>query len=57
MIYLPMPTWPDVPRPVAGCERCRVLRQQRALAIQRGDRSAASDCNVLIRRHHVDVHG
>ncbi|MFI6768332.1 hypothetical protein [Streptomyces sp. NPDC050355] len=43
-------TGPD-PRPVAGCDVCGALARQRAGAYAVGDRSAATDCNVEIRRH------
>ncbi|WP_407287680.1 hypothetical protein [Streptomyces sp. BP-8] len=43
-------TVPD-PRPVAGCDVCGALARQRAGAYAVGDRSAATDCNVEIRRH------
>ncbi|AJC58849.1 hypothetical protein GZL_06279 [Streptomyces sp. 769] len=57
MIYGSMPTWPEVPQSVADCHRCLTLYRQRADAIRRGDRSAESDCNVLLRRHYTEAHG
>ncbi len=43
-------TGPD-PEPVDGCDVCGALARQRAGAYAVGDRSAATDCNVEIRRH------
>nr|WP_078970751.1 hypothetical protein [Streptomyces chattanoogensis] len=39
------------PRPVAGCDVCGALDEQRARAYATGDKSKASDCNVEMRRH------
>lgn len=42
---------PPEPVPVAGCADCAGLTALRGRARVRGDWSAASDCNVLLRRH------
>ncbi|MCH0538041.1 hypothetical protein I3F58_00380 [Streptomyces sp. MUM 203J] len=46
------------PAAVPGCPACLELAAQRAEARHRGDASAATDANVLFRRHletaHVD---
>jgi len=47
---------PPDPRPEPGCGRCADLVQRRAAARHTGDRSRASDLNVLMRRHQVDEH-
>ncbi|KIZ13727.1 hypothetical protein SNA_37650 [Streptomyces natalensis ATCC 27448] len=39
------------PVPVAGCDVCRALADQRARAYASGDKSKASDCNVEMIRH------
>ncbi|MGW1374644.1 hypothetical protein ACWD6P_10280 [Streptomyces sp. NPDC002446] len=39
------------PEPIAGCDVCGALAQQRAAAYAVGDRSKATDCNVEMRRH------
>ncbi|MFJ9414521.1 hypothetical protein ACIRPT_10185 [Streptomyces sp. NPDC101227] len=39
------------PVPVAGCDVCGALAQQRAGAYGVGDRSKVTDCNVEMRRH------
>ncbi|MDT9685720.1 hypothetical protein RND61_27175 [Streptomyces sp. TRM76323] len=50
------PVWPErEPAPVAGCARCAGLAASRARARDRGDMSAVTDCNVLLRRHR-DAH-
>ncbi len=56
MTYPSMYGWPEVPQPVAGCDRCVTLHRDRKVAIRRGDGSAESDFNVLIRRHHAGDH-
>lgn len=48
--------WRDAPRPVPDCADCTELVRQRALAQQRYDGSAESDCNVLLRRHLREAH-
>ncbi|MFF8384672.1 hypothetical protein ACF053_13685 [Streptomyces kanasensis] len=45
---------PPVPRP--GCLPCLDLAAQRADARHRGDVSAATDANVLLRRHLAETH-
>jgi hypothetical protein len=42
---------PPEPVPVAGCAECASLAGLRGGARARGDMSAVSDCNVLLRRH------
>ncbi|MGG7573391.1 hypothetical protein [Streptomyces sirii] len=37
--------------PVAGCDVCGALAEQRAKAYAVGDRSKVTDCNVEIGRH------
>ncbi|ARF55822.1 hypothetical protein B1H19_18000 [Streptomyces gilvosporeus] len=39
------------PVPVAGCDVCGALVEQRAKAYAAGDKSKATDCNVEMRRH------
>ncbi|MFF4701308.1 hypothetical protein [Streptomyces chattanoogensis] len=39
------------PVPVAGCDVCGALAEQRAKAHAAGDKSKATDCNVEMRRH------
>ncbi|WP_228983054.1 hypothetical protein [Streptomyces sp. DH12] len=48
------PWWLDPvsePAPAEGCAECAGLDDLRARARERGDMSAVSDCNVLLRRH------
>ncbi|MFE6742361.1 hypothetical protein [Streptomyces tubercidicus] len=56
MIYTPPTTWPAEPEPRAGCDRCAELDEQRTETRRRGDLSAMSDCNVLLRRHIEGAH-
>ncbi|MCP9944119.1 hypothetical protein LUX12_03865 [Streptomyces somaliensis] len=47
-----LPLWPSPPPvPVEGCRDCAELAALRGRARERGDLSAVSDCNVLLRRH------
>jgi hypothetical protein len=39
-----------------GCPRCLSLVVARRNARSSGDYSAASDCNVHLRRHHAEAH-
>ncbi|MEV5441746.1 hypothetical protein AB0N23_04230 [Streptomyces sp. NPDC052644] len=49
MADLPLPQrWPA---PVGGCADCAALAVLRGGAWERGDLSALSDCDVLLRRH------
>ncbi|MEU5210187.1 hypothetical protein [Streptomyces sp. NPDC020742] len=43
--------WPEPPEPREGCDRCTGLATQRDLAYGKGDRTAETDFNVLLRRH------
>ncbi len=56
MTHPALPGWREVPAPVAGCDWCAMLHEDRANAIRRGDGSAESDSNVLIRHHHAEAH-
>ncbi|WP_329148310.1 hypothetical protein OIU91_19900 [Streptomyces sp. NBC_01456] len=56
MIYTPPDPWPPEPEPRAGCDRCLDLDEQRTAARRRGDISAVSDCNVLLRQHIREAH-
>lgn len=48
-VDLPLPMrWPA---PVDGCADCAGLAALRGEAWDRGDLSALSDCNILLRRH------
>ena len=47
---------PPVPLLVPGCATCERLGRQRAEASSRGDRSAVSDANVLLRKHTAAQH-
>ncbi|WP_438487460.1 hypothetical protein [Streptomyces sp. S186] len=54
-VYLKEPL-PE-PVPVAGCDVCGALAEQRAAAYAVGDWSKATDCNVEMRRHpHRNPH-
>lgn len=48
--YLGLPR--EEPVPLADCERCARLAEQRTAARAADDGSRVSDCNVLIRAHH-----
>ncbi|MCP9958609.1 hypothetical protein [Streptomyces sudanensis] len=50
-VHAPIEPPPPDPAPVEGCPDCAELVALRARARARGDMSAASDCNVLLRRH------
>lgn len=54
-MYQP-PALPTYPEPHAGCDRCSTLDEQRTRAHGRGDGSAETDCNVLLRRHIAEAH-
>lgn len=62
-VHLKDPTRTPEPEPVAGCDVCVALAQQRARADAMGDKSRATDCTIEIRRHphpqaglgHVDI--
>ncbi|AJC56320.1 hypothetical protein GZL_03734 [Streptomyces sp. 769] len=44
------------PAPVAGCDVCAALAEQRAAAHAIGDKSTVIDRNIEIRRHpHAEV--
>ncbi|MFG3494753.1 hypothetical protein [Streptomyces sp. NPDC047928] len=45
------------PAPVVGCADCLDLAAWRADARIRSDHSAATDANVLLRRHLLEHHG
>jgi anti-sigma regulatory factor (Ser/Thr protein kinase) len=47
---------PPDPAPVDGCSACAGLVEARAAARTAHDRSAASDANVLLRRHLAEAH-
>lgn len=49
--------WLKAPEPTISCPRCRQLDRQREMARRQGDRSAESDCNVLMRQHLKEAHG
>ncbi|MBW1596533.1 hypothetical protein [Streptomyces sp. JJ38] len=50
-VHLPDPFPAPEPPPAPGCDVCRALAAQRLEARNRGDLSAATDCNVEIRNH------
>ncbi|MGG2461701.1 hypothetical protein ACO0M4_18105 [Streptomyces sp. RGM 3693] len=57
MLYTPPPSaWPADPKPHPDCARCRELAKGRADAYRRGDLSAVSDGNVLLRHHLRERH-
>ncbi|MCK1796669.1 hypothetical protein MTQ01_11710 [Streptomyces sp. XM4193] len=43
-------------RPPSPCPECARWRAERARARAAGDRTRASDCVVLLRRHQAAVH-
>ncbi|WP_189532546.1 hypothetical protein [Streptomyces roseolilacinus] len=49
-VELPL-RWEREPDPAGACPDCAELVAARSRARARGDRSAVSDCNVLLRRH------
>ncbi len=50
-VHLMEPVSAPEPEPVAGCDVCAALAEQRARAQAARDRSKAADCNVEMRRH------
>ncbi|MFE6690257.1 hypothetical protein ACFVFQ_27790 [Streptomyces sp. NPDC057743] len=56
MPHPPPPPWPTPPAPRPGCPGCAELAQQRVDAYQRGDLSAVTDANVLLRHHLRERH-
>ncbi|MER6048657.1 hypothetical protein ABT168_14570 [Streptomyces sp. NPDC001793] len=53
----PVPApWPAPPQPQAGCAHCADLDNRRITARQQCDRSAETDCNVMLRRHLREAH-
>ncbi|AUH43051.1 hypothetical protein [Streptomyces sp. CMB-StM0423] len=50
-VYLPQAFPPPDATPAPGCARCAELATSRRAARAKGDLSAVSDANVLIRRH------
>jgi hypothetical protein len=47
---------PAAPQPVAGCPVCLAYMDAIRAARSRGDRSAATDESVLMRRHLTGAH-
>lgn len=48
-VHLGLPL--DDPEPVDGCAECARLARDREAARAAGDGTAATDCNVWMRRH------
>ncbi|WP_039633328.1 hypothetical protein [Streptomyces sp. 769] len=55
-VHLGEPVSAPEPAPVAGCDVCAALAEQRAAAHAIGDKSTVIDRNIEIRRHpHAEV--
>ncbi|MFG2329356.1 hypothetical protein ACGFMM_07000 [Streptomyces sp. NPDC048604] len=52
----PVPDLGRPPEPLRHCVPCALLAEQRRAARLRGDRSAETDANVLLRRHFAQEH-
>ncbi|WEB42852.1 hypothetical protein MOV08_28770 [Streptomyces yunnanensis] len=50
-VHLSDPFPAPEPEPVAGCDVCAALAEQRAVAYSVGDRTTVIDRNVEMRRH------
>ncbi|MFD8914471.1 hypothetical protein [Streptomyces sp. NPDC059575] len=47
---------PPEPKPFPGCKVCLGFSVRRENARSRGDYSAVSDANVVLRRHWAEAH-